>query len=302
MNEGQLFSCPICGVPAHKGGDMENVIVDCPKCGDYEVDMKIGLIGRNENNAQVRISGWIREQNEAGIIPKIVPDIQRRIGQMSIPNINERSARLLRTFAAKFGDMDSWYQPIDVANDFEIMATSYSTDWSQTMELIKVLIFEGKILNRNTLIQLNVPGLLAVEAMKRRQNNSARGFVAMDFAPQMNEAWTNGFDAGIRAAGFAPIRIDAKDFVGGITDEIMSEIRQARFVIADYTGAKAGVYFEAGFALGLGVTVIPTCRADEIGKLHFDIRHLNTLVWNDPADLAERLAKRIRAVLGPGPN
>ena len=61
--------------------------------------------------------------------------------------------------------------------------------------------------------------------------------------------------------------------VGGITDEIMAEIRQSRFVIADYTGQKNGVYFEAGFALKLGLTVIPTCRTDEVGKLHFDIKH-----------------------------
>src|SRR6266576_4120836 len=111
-----------------------------------------------------------------------------------------------------------------------------------------------------------------------------------------------GFDPGIRAAGFQPSRIDKKDYVGGITDEIMAEIRRSRFVVADYTGQKAGVYFEAGFALGLGLPVIPTCRAEEIGALHFDIKHLNTLTWTTPAELADRLAKRIRAVIGSGPN
>ena len=131
---------------------------------------------------------------------------------------------------------------------------------------------------------------------------SAQGFVAMDFAEAMRDAWTNGFDPGIRTAGFQPIRIDAKDYVGGITDEIMSEIRRSRFVVADYTGQRLGVYFEAGFALGLGLTVIPTCRADEIKELHFDVRHLNTLPWNTPRDLADSLAKRIRAVVGGGPN
>src|SRR6266436_6864511 len=63
-----------------------------------------------------------------------------------------------------------------------------------------------------------------------------------------------------------------------------------RFVVADYTGQANGVYFEAGFALGLGLTVIPTCRADEVPKLHFDIRHLNTLAWTKPADLALKLS------------
>ena len=90
--------------------------------------------------------------------------------------------------------------------------------------------------------------------------------------------------------------------ISGITDEIMAEIRRSRFVVADYTGQVNGVYFEAGFALGLGLTVIPTCRADEVPKLHFDIKHLNTLLWNTPVELAGGLNRRIRAVIGAGPD
>jgi hypothetical protein len=82
----------------------------------------------------------------------------------------------------------------------------------------------------------------------------------------------------------------------------MAEIRRSRFVVADYTGQVNGVYFEAGFALGFGLTVFPTCRADEVSKLHFDIKHLNTLLWNTPAELADGLNRRIRAVIGAGPD
>ena len=62
------------------------------------------------------------------------------------------------------------------------------------------------------------------------------------------------------------------------------------------------MYFEAGFALGLGLTVIPTCRANDVDELGFDIKHLNTLLWNTPAELAEGLNRRIRAVIGTGPD
>ena len=81
----------------------------------------------------------------------------------------------------------------------------------------------------------------------------------------------------------------------------MAEIRRSRFVVADYTGQVNGVYFEAGFALGLGLRVIPTCRADEVPNLHFDIKHLNTLLWSPLAELADGLNRRIRAVIGVGP-
>jgi hypothetical protein len=146
-----------------------------------------------------------------------------------------------------------------------------------------------------------VKGLLAAEALGASKSSAAHGFVAMRFDKGMHDAWTNGFDPGIRAAGFQPVRIDKEDDIGGISDEIMAEIRRARFVVADYTGQNNGVYFEAGFALGPGLTVIPTCRAGEIANLHFDIRHINTLPWNTPGELADGLNKRIRAVIGAGP-
>jgi hypothetical protein len=143
---------------------------------------------------------------------------------------------------------------------------------------------------------------MQAEELDRSYTVSAQGFVAMWFDPSLNEVWTNGFDPGIRAAGFQPFRIDNKDYVGGISDEIMAEIRRSRFVVAAYTGHRGGVYFEAGFAIGLGLTVIPTCRDDESSELHFDIKHLNTLLWQTPAELADKLNKRIRAVIGAGPS
>jgi nucleoside 2-deoxyribosyltransferase len=65
--------------------------------------------------------------------------------------------------------------------------------------------------------------------------------------------------------------------------------------------ANDGVYFEAGVAVGLGIPVIPTCRADHLDKLHFDIKHINTLKWETPEQLARDLAKRISGVIGDGP-
>jgi hypothetical protein len=41
-------------------------------------------------------------------------------------------------------------------------------------------------------------------------------------------------------------------------------------LVADFTGQRGGVYWEAGFAQGLGIPVIRTCKSDELWKLHFD--------------------------------
>jgi hypothetical protein len=187
-----------------------------------------------------------------------------------------------------------------------LQAVTYSADQRELNDLFAVLQnHDGFVELRKTGSPpnaLTVKGLLAADQLQKINGASSQGFVAMSFDPKLVAAWTNGFEPAIRAAGYVPLRVDEKEFLGGITDQIMAEIRRSRFVVADYTGQKNGVYFEAGFALGLLLPVIPTCHADEIEKLHFDIKHLNTLVWKSAEELANLLAKRIRAVIGPGPN
>ena len=64
------------------------------------------------------------------------------------------------------------------------------------------------------------------------------------------------------------------------------------------TGQRQGVYFEAGYALGMGIPVIWTCRSDEIDKCHFDTRQYNHIVWETAGDLKEKLTNRILATIG----
>jgi hypothetical protein len=176
------------------------------------------------------------------------------------------------------------------------------------MPIIEILLGEGYLIETKVPavrgyrrdVMLTYKGILAADDLLSTTSSSPQGFVAMSFADDMNDVWIKGFDPGIRAAGFQPHRIDKKDYIGGITDEIMAQIRKSRFVVADYTHQNNGVYFEAGFVLGMGIIVIPTCKHDQIEDLHFDIQHLNTLKWRTPEELAMMLSKRIRAVVGAG--
>ena len=61
------------------------------------------------------------------------------------------------------------------------------------------------------------------------------------------------------------------------------------------------MYYEAGFAHGLDLPVIFTCRDDAVETLHFDTNHYSHIVWSDPMDLREKLKNRILAVIGEGP-
>ena len=75
-------------------------------------------------------------------------------------------------------------------------------------------------------------------------------------------------------------------------------------IVADFMEQRAGVYFEAGSAFGLGRPVIWTARKADLKNVHFDSRPYNFILWTDgslPA-LWKVLANRIVALIGNGPN
>lgn len=302
--------CEICGNPAeHDRVPGWTERRNCPRCGMFEYD-EAARWQITSPGEMVRLSGWVRDQNAAGVMPvRITPEIRRRVSKMRLPGLRERANRGLCLVARKYPDLTQPTAFDQIALDLDFQALTYSGTLDEAMRLIHVLLDDGclrgflnTVTNRATTGALTAKGMLTADDLRSSTSSSAQGFVAMWFDQSLRDAWTNGFDPGIRGAGFQPIRIDNKDYVSGITDEIMAEIRRSRFVVADYTGQVNGVYFEAGFALGLGLTVIPTCRADEVPKLHFDIKHLNTLLWNTPVELAGGLNRRIRAVIGAGPD
>jgi nucleoside 2-deoxyribosyltransferase len=101
------------------------------------------------------------------------------------------------------------------------------------------------------------------------------------------------------------MRIDAKEHVNKIDDEILAEIRRSKFLVADFTcetqKVRGGVYFEAGFAMALRKPVIWTCKQSSIDDLHFDTRQYNHIAWSSPDELCKKLKARIGAIIGDGP-
>ncbi len=144
-------------------------------------------------------------------------------------------------------------------------------------------------------------GYMAAEKLMGRSARREKGFVAMWLDEELEPAYENGFQVGILNAGYDPVRVDRVEHINRIDDEIIAHIKSASFVVADFTGHRGGVYFEAGFALGLDLPVIWSCRKDHMANLHFDIRQYNCIDWKTPDDLALRLQRRIEATVGKGP-
>lgn len=125
-------------------------------------------------------------------------------------------------------------------------------------------------------------------------------FVAMSFDAALDAAYEQGIEPAVKTdCGFDVIRVDRVEHVDNINDKMIHDIRRAQFMVADFTQHRPGVYFEAGFALGLGRIVIWTCRRDDFHAAHFDTRPYNHIIWETPAELREKLGARIQAVIQP---
>jgi hypothetical protein len=148
---------------------------------------------------------------------------------------------------------------------------------------------------------VTLKGWERLEEMKRSGHSSNRAFVAMSFERRMDDLYTKAMDPAIRKAKYLPLRIDRHEHVNRIDDEIIGQIKRSRFMVADFTGQRQGVYFEAGLMTGLGRTVIWMCSKDGLKELHFDVRQFNFIDYGSLEEAKTRLYNRILAIEGEGP-
>lgn len=213
----------------------------------------------------------------------------------------ERARRLLRHIAER--ESASPGRSVSLETD-DPTAMAHSESW--TIKQLGVLIdhltqeqllVSGRRSLHSISCTVTVAGHTRLDADTMRATDQV--FVAMWFDSDMNDAYKQGIVPGIRDAGFSPMRIDEKKDANRIDEDIITEIKKSRFIVADMThgsdGVRGSVYYEAGFAHGLGREVIYSCRKDCVEFLPFDTRQYHHVVWETPEELRRRLTERIRA-------
>ena len=153
-------------------------------------------------------------------------------------------------------------------------------------------------------VRITPKGHAFLEEIKKTPVDSQIGFCAMWFDKNVLSIWTNAIEPAIKDVGYDAKRIDTDHHNNRIDDEIIAMLRRSKFVVADFTGQRGGVYFEAGFALGLGLQVIWTCKKSELdeNRIHFDTRQYNFITWeeNKLGEFKVALQNRIEATIGRG--
>ena len=118
-------------------------------------------------------------------------------------------------------------------------------------------------------------------------------FVVMPFKAEFDELFEI-FASVCRELGFRAVRTDKDLSLEKILPRILKGIRHSAFVIADVTESNPNVFYEIGFAEGLGRSVIATARKGT--DLPFDIADTPVTFWSHPEDLKKSLPPLIREV------
>ena len=309
-------TCPIWETPAIEQRTGDGETVDSPRAGGrYSITGRaVGILQSRDESLKSRLTSWLIEQRRLGVdCPKISTTNVDEIEQRRSLSVHQRADNLLRYIQEqipKIGIPFGCHIHETDPTFMETLAWSESTKTEEVLFLVNSLESQGWLSpDRQAMGYLGygitVEGYSYLAEIDHAVTDSAQAFVAMWFGESMDEVWEKGFRPAIREAGYEALRIDRKEHLNKVDDEIIAEIRRSRFLVADFTqgetGPRGGVYYEAGFAHGLNIPVVFTCRKDALEKIHFDTRQYPHIVWKTPEELRDSLAKRISAVLGDGP-
>ncbi len=292
--------------------------IDCPRCTEFVLtDVAKAILQPLTSVERGCWSGWLRENRGTVVSSQLI----ERLSALKPMAVGEKADRLLArlaAFAPKPGiefltsaQQQGAYQRHFYQTrrgeriDFEqLVATAWAADDEELRYLIQDYLAksQGRISFDNAgVFKISPSGWAYLSG----HNPGPRdiGFCAMWFKPELQQIFELGIEPAIRKAGWQPRRIDKVHHNNRIDDEIIATIRRSKFLVADMTGNRGGVYFEAGLAMGLGQQVIWTCREGRLKRVHFDTRQYPFLQWRFDAldEFRQNLQNRIEATIGRGP-
>jgi hypothetical protein len=337
------MECYFCGksdgiTDATTNGTSTENMYKCPRCGPIFIDRDCFIRAPYFEKGQ-----YINEKKIWSICLRVEYEKGNRPGQYGKKLTLEYLEHLLNSYKKKdaLEIMDNALLLFDkrakhVGEDFKV---DYSNDYPlyncfNPGELSKIIEFlnesnyikgSGVSFNVNGGVYITPKGYERLRELKKINKDSRQCFVAMWFGNDMDVVYQEAIKQAIEyiengktESKFKALRINDKEHTNDINDEIISEIRRSRFMVCDLTGYRGGVYWEAGFAYGLGLEVIYTCREDwiktivnkykdqdgneiEINRegIHFDLEHRNRIQWKmeELDEFKKKLTNRIKAVI-----
>lgn len=304
------IKCYICAFDAEKDKRSEGTFVNCTRCGEYWIKGRFptNFIGELNDQQMANISHWVRHNQSPHEAPIIDLGILDALKNLKTPTVPDKAERFILLFAnmypkpgtniktrtdeisllAKIGCIDK--------QELEYIINDYLSTTKKYLENVNI---DSR---GSCVFKISPDGWAYIESLKNINPESQIAFVAMWFDDSVREVYEQGIKKGIEDAGYEPLRIDLLQHNNRIDDEIIANIRTSKFLVADLAGQRGGVYFEAGYAMGLGLPVIWTCSKKELDDVHFDTRQYYFITWEEDKleELTNNLRYRIEATIGKG--
>lgn len=300
-----MKDCPICErkyVSLQRARDGRDVYdVNCALCGKYLISGSALKVPRSEGpeflpylSAHTR-QAWELEERKV----EISTANWRSFAELHAhTSVRQQADKLLRVVERRTHHVGEIVRIVP-SDDFPLLDASrpetvtYFLNYWRELGCLEV---SGSDPNSRQ-IRLTVKGWERLDPLSGGAGIPGQVFVAMSFDESLNRAYDEGIRPAIETdCGMKATRIDKIHHNEKICDRILAEIRRAQLVVADATSHRQGVYFEAGFALGLGRQVIWTCRKNQIDSAHFDTRQYAHILWTTPEDLRTQLKDRLAAM------
>lgn len=299
-----IQNCPLCGLGDQnvEEVDHENRLnVHCRRCGRFEISIGAAEWAR-KNDCVFQLSAWIRNRNE---LSNVRPEITRRnvediVSEVPKYSVSDKQRIILSSLERKTavpGDEVEFAFELDFPLAWALSANEFAFLLSALVER-RLIDGPERFNNPRCSFVISPTGWDALDEMRRTSLDSRQAFVAMAFAKELVSVWRNGIKPALERAGYRAYRVDDDPHIDRIDAKIMTEIKNSRFVLADVTNQRPGVYFEAGYAIGLGLPVIWSVHEDDLRNVHFDTRQYNHIVWKAADDLEQQLYNRVLAVIG----
>jgi len=295
--------CPICLTNAelikaddfgrHKG-------YKCLVCGPYFITSTAEALASNIADIP-RLSAWIRNYKENNLNP---PEINSDLLENVLKNFPVRTPLEKQFLLMRAIERRTSYPGAEgsLSPNYD-----YHIAWANNPDEIKYLLNSleerGFIKQQKAiegLVQSAVILTAGWEYLDKHISSPAfmnQAFVAMSFDKALDPV-LEGIKFAVKRAGYNAHRVDKEPHIARIDAKIIADIKDSLFMVADVTQQKQGVYFEAGFAIGLNKPVIWCVNKKHLKKVHFDTRQFNHIVWETPEDLQEKLYNVISAVIG----
>ena len=293
--------CPICQMDAtiRDVANPRASDIDCRNCGRFLIALPaqehLAATLEKFEKGQARLSHAIRKNQSNP--PFMLRDVERQIENTPLPPPHEQADILILWLGEKSRGYGQNH-PL-VPQELQALIGAWG---EQNVVAILEHLCSTQLLKESasgsSKFGLTMSGWELFQELSIQSKDSRTAFMAMKFnEPTLDGAYRECFKPAVQQAGFELARLDENPSAGLIDDRLMVEIRKARFVVSDLTFCNLGVYWESGFAHGLGKHVFYTCNQNYFDnkKPHFDINHHHIVLWT-PDDF-EQAEKKLTAAI-----